>query len=129
MPKINSTGDLALAIAQLKKKQDGEIELLQAQLYHTYDNLKPLNLIRNTILQAAVSADIKYNILNSSAGLTAGFLIKKLLVGKSTNPVLKIAGNALMFGVTNLVGRHPGFMIAVKDKFFKMIRYNRHVSS
>jgi hypothetical protein len=129
MQKINSTGDLSFAIAQLKKKQAGQIELLQAQLYHTYDSLKPLNLIRNTILQAAGSADIKYNILNTSAGLTAGFLIKKLLVGKSTNPVLKIAGNALMFGVTNLVGKHPGFMIAVKDKFFKMIRYHRAVSS
>jgi len=129
MQKIKSTGDLSFAIAQLKKKQAGQIELLQAQLYHTYDSLKPLNLIRNTILQAAGSADIKYNILNTSAGLTAGFLIKKLLVGKSTNPVLKIAGNALMFGVTNLVGKHPGFMIAVKDKFFKMIRYNRAVSS
>lgn len=123
MIKINSTSDLTDAIARLESKQAEELQMMRQQSHLAYESLKPINIIKNTIEDATSSGILKNNLLNTSAGLTTGFLIKKLLIGKSKNPVIKMIGNAVMFGVTNLIGKHPGFIIALKDKFFETISF------
>jgi hypothetical protein len=126
MQEINSTSDLADAIARLESKQAEELEIMQEQSRLTFESLKPINIIKNTIHDATSSGALKNNLLNTTAGLTTGFLLKKLLVGSSKNPITKMIGSVVMFGVTNLIGKHPGFMIALKDKFFDTITLKRN---
>ena len=65
----------------LQSKQAGELALLKEQFYCTYESLKPINLIKNTIHELTESPDIKTNLLNSAIGLTTGFLSKKISGG------------------------------------------------
>jgi hypothetical protein len=46
-------------------------------------------------------------IISTSLGLAAGFLIKKIIVGRSTRLFRKIMGSILQFEVTNAIAQHP----------------------
>ncbi|HEY6438123.1 MAG TPA: hypothetical protein VIY47_16145, partial [Ignavibacteriaceae bacterium] len=85
-------------------------------------SLKPLNLIKNTFKQATGSADLKENLLNTSVGLTAGYLSKIIFEGVSKNPLKKLLGSALMFGITNIVAKNPEPLKSLGLKFLKVIR-------
>ena len=47
MEKIYSEIDLNIAILQLESKQAEEEKLLKEQFQHTYESIKPINIIKN----------------------------------------------------------------------------------
>lgn len=120
MEKITTGEDLKMAIQQLEDKQNGEWLLLKEQFLITYENLKPLNIIKNTIKDVTASADFKESVIGTTMGLTAGFLSKKLVVGASNNPIKKIAGALLQYGVSAVVARNPE-TIKLADVIIKLI--------
>lgn len=122
MEKITTGTDLTAAIYLLEKKQADEEIILKKGFHLAFESLKPLNLIKNTIREAASSGELKDNLLNTSAGLSAGFLIKKLFVGKSGNPLRKTAGNIIMFGITNMMAKNPGFIPQLGKKIWEIFR-------
>ena len=101
----NSNITLALAIHELKEKQQTEIKQLKLQFEKTYEGLKPINLIKSTISEAATSPDLRKIILNNAIGLTTRFLSKKFLLGTTHNPFKKILGTILEFGIANFVAK------------------------
>ena len=107
MEKINSAIGLRNAILQLESKQAEEVKTLKEQIHASYESMKPINLIKSTFHQIAESEDLKDNILNTSLGFVTGYLSKILFQGASHSPLRKLLGTALMFGVTNVVARHP----------------------
>lgn len=118
--KINSVTDLKAAIQQLERKQADEVIKLKEEIHFAFESLKPLNLIKSTIREAASSGELKDNLLNTTAGLSAGFLVKKLFVGKSNNPLKKTAGNIIMFGITNMMAKNPGFIPLLGKKIWDL---------
>lgn len=125
MLKENSKIDLTAAIERLERKQVASLSMIQRQATHAYESLKPVNLIKKLLKDISSSGPIKNILLTASTGLTSGFLLKKLMVGKSKSIAMKLFGNVVMFGVANFIGRHPGLVIAAKDKFIRSISYNR----
>jgi hypothetical protein len=123
MENINSADDLKAAILQLENKQKQQGELVKEQFTDTFDSLKPVNIIKNIFKEATASPELKGNILNTSLGLTAGFFAKKLFEKGSANPVRKILGSVLMFGITNVVTKHPDTIKSLGNKFWETIRY------
>ncbi len=107
MQKINSEADLKNAILQLESQQTMEGKMLKDQFNLAYESIKPINIIKNTFKEASASIDLKDNILNTSVGLSAGFLSKTLFVGFSRSPIKRLLGTAIMFGITNVVTKHP----------------------
>ena len=107
MEKINSAIGLRNAILQLESKQAEEVKTLKEQIHASYESMKPINLIKSTFHQIAESEDLKDNILNTSLGFATGYLSKILFQGASHSPLRKLLGTALMFGVTNVVAKHP----------------------
>ncbi len=105
MNNKNSIEILNKAIQELKTKQVSEIVLLKAQFEKTYESLKPLNLIKNTINEVATSPDLRKNITNNAIGLATGYLSKKFLLGSTHNPFKKILGTILEFGIANFVAK------------------------
>jgi len=86
-----------------------------------YESIKPINLIKSTLNEIAASQDLKDNFLNTAVGLTAGYLSKTLFVGVSHNPLKRLLGTVLMYGITNLVAKHPETIKSVGSGILNLI--------
>jgi hypothetical protein len=126
MEKLNSETALRNAIQQLEEKHLAQAKALTEQFHEAYESLKPINLIKSTIKEATASIDLKDNLLNTSIGLTAGFLSKKLFESVSKSPLKRLIGSAIMFGITNLVAKNPETVKALGLKFLNAIKPSTH---
>lgn len=122
MQKINSERSLMEAIIELEKKRAYEGILLKEQFIFTYESMKPANLIRSAIQDIASSSELKANLLNTTVGLATGYISKKIFVGGSDNPIKKILGTALMFGISNLVSKNPETIKSLGVQFFNLLK-------
>jgi len=122
MQKITTVADLKSAIEQLKYKQASEWSLLKEQFHHTYESLKPLNILKSTFREATSSPDFKGDLLGTTMGLTAGYLSKALIVGVSHNPIKKLLGTLLQLGISTVVSKNSESIKLLADSivnFFK----------
>lgn len=103
MPKSKSAIllDQKRALLQIKKQND--LVILKNQLNTTLDDLKPVNLLKNTFSNFKNDADLKNSLLQTSLGIMGGYLSKKWLFGSSGGVFKKIAGSITQFVVTNYI--------------------------
>lgn len=94
-------------IVALQAVQAKQLEALKLQLEITYQSLRPVNLLKNTLHEISTSEEIKENLLNNVIGISTGYLSKKVFTGTSHNPLIKLAGTLLQFTVANVVTKHP----------------------
>jgi hypothetical protein len=106
MQNITSAEGLKNAIQSLEIEQNIKGKLLKKQVMITYESLRPVNLIKNTLKDLFSSSFEGEDISGIAAGLTGGFLFKKLFVGRSGNAFKKLLGSILQFGITNLVAKN-----------------------
>ena len=78
MNTLKSGLNLKAAILQLEAQQAVELRLLRQQLQLTYENIKPINLVKNTFKEVVASEELTDNIVNTSVGLAAGYVSKTL---------------------------------------------------
>ena len=104
----NPTAKEALreSIRQLEIRQVQEGEELKAQFKTTYESLKLVNLVKSSIKDLTESSEIKSTLFESIVSVMTGYFSKKLMVGKNSNPFLKIVGLVMQFGITNLVAKN-----------------------
>ncbi len=105
MKDIKSGEDLKLKIAELEKKKELEEAAVKSEFKETYETYKPANIIKNTLVEVSASPKFKHNMLNIALGLGAGYLSRKLVVGRSAGLLKRVVGTALQFGVTSLVAK------------------------
>ena len=122
MQTINSDTSLKEAILFLENKRIIEGELLKEQFHCTFESIKPINLIKSTFKEVSESEEIKDDFVNTTIGLTAGYLSKKIFESVTNNPVKKIIGTALMFSVKNLVAKNPEIVKSLAHGLFIFIR-------
>ena len=118
MEKQYTKESLQDAIKLLEIKQVKAGQLLKSELLNTYDNLKPINILRNIASEFFSTDKYKQDFVEIVTGLTTGFLTKKIVIGKSRNPFLKIIGLAIQFGITTLVSKKYN---ALKDSAIQFI--------
>ena len=106
------------AIKKLEIKQAEEGQLVKEQLLITYENLKPVNILRNIAKDVYSSENYTQDFVEIIAGMTSGFITKKLVVGSSKNPVLKLVGLAIQFGITTLVSKK---FSVIKDSVIQLV--------
>jgi len=106
MKQINTLLDLKQEITLLEIKQVENHLALKEQFKITYESLRPINLIKNTFKDFMATPDFKGNLLNSTLGIGAGLLTKKVVIGATLNPVKQIIGAMLQLGVTNLISKN-----------------------
>jgi len=61
----------------------------------------------NEKTDVASSSHLIEIIIATSVGLAAGYLTKKIVVGRSENVFRKLAGSVLQVGVTTAIAQHP----------------------
>lgn len=106
MAKQSSIDSLKESIRLLEIRQVEEGLALKVQFKETFESLKPVNLIKNTINDLANSVEIKNSLFETIVSILTGYLTKKLMISSKSNPIMKILGALLQFGVTSLVAKN-----------------------
>ena len=122
MQTIITQADLRAAIVELEIRQEAEAILLKEQALLTYESIKPINLIKNLFRESAELDEVKGDLLNSTIGISAGFLSKFMFQGFTGGPIKKMIGTALMFGIKNLVAHNPETVKKMGHLLFNMIK-------
>lgn len=112
MGTINTAESLRQAIAELEQRRSDEKAALVEQFQIAREGLRPANLVKSLVSDVAGSSEVKDMLINNTIGMASGFLSKKLLLGASANPIKKLLGSVLQFGIGHLVANNPG---ALKD--------------
>ena len=107
----------------LKKEAEHQAEgkLLKDHFHLTYESLKPVNIIKNTIKELISAPDIKTNVVNAALGLTTGFVAKKIFTGKSENQITKLAGVILEMVVASKVAKNADEIKSIAGIILKKI--------
>lgn len=133
MEKITCAAELKLAIQNLEFQQEVQGQLLKDHFFVTFESLKPINLIKNTLLEITSSPYLIDNMLGAILGMVSGFISKKIAVGTSKSLIRKILGAAMQFGVTNIVAQHPDILKTVGnfiiDKFIHKKNETQHLTN
>ncbi len=122
MEKLTIHEGLRERIRELERKRFEEGKLMKEQFQLAYESVKPINLIKNTFKEVAASQDLRDNLLNTSVGLAAGYASKTLFEDASRSPFKKLLGTVLLFGVTNVVARHPKAIKSVGMMVWNIMR-------
>lgn len=105
LEEIANTRDLATAIKRLERRKAILEEDLKDRFHELAQDLKPKNILKNTIQEVRESTDLKNNLLKVALGLGAGYFSRKLLVNKSAGFVKKALGTVLQYGITNFIAK------------------------
>lgn len=116
-----TSDNLVDTIQLLEEKQALQLNILKEQFYVTYESLKPINFIKDTLRDIAKTPDITNGIEDSIIGFATGYLTKKVIVGKTMNPIKNIAGVLFQIGVTNVVSNHSERIKMVGKQMFNML--------
>ena len=106
MYKIDTTEKIREQIFELELKQASDAALVKEQFKITYESLKPINLIKNTLNELVSAPDFKGNLVNTTLSLASGYLSKKAVVGNTHNPIKQLLGMFLQMGVTSIVSKN-----------------------
>jgi hypothetical protein len=107
MKKDKTINELNKAILLLEEQQVIQENLLREQFNLAYESIKPANLVRNTIKDLISSSSLGDNALNSTIGITAGLLSKKIISGSGKNMFRKLLGTVVQLGITNTIIQNP----------------------
>lgn len=121
MEKQSPKEALRESIRQLEIQQAREGEELKAQFKATYESLKLVNLVKSSLKEVTDSVEIKNTLFESIISVVSGYVSRKLMVNKNSNPFLKIVGLVMQFGITNLVAKNAEvireYVTQLIDKF------------
>jgi len=123
MQNINSAAGLRDAILQLEVQQAIEAIKMKEQFHLVCESIKPVNLVKSLFKETAASPDLQGSFLNTSIGLTVGYLSKRLFQGISNSPVKKLLASALQLGITNAVIKNSETFKTLGKGILTMIRH------
>lgn len=119
MEKISTSAELKEAIQLLEAQKSVHLQEIRENFSHTWESIKPVNLIKNTMKEIGSSPYLLQNILNVTLGLVAGHLLKRaLFIGRSNKKSMKFLGLILQLGVTNLVVYAPNAIKSLVQNVF-----------
>jgi hypothetical protein len=106
MQKIIAAEALKKSIEVIERRQREEGKLLREQFTVTFESLKPINVLRKMLNDIAEPSALKETLIQTITGLISGYISRKLLVRSSKNPLLRLAGVLVQYGVTNFVAKN-----------------------
>ncbi|WP_417940987.1 hypothetical protein [Flavobacterium sp. RS13.1] len=124
METIYTIDSLNQKIKLLEEQQDREWCDIKDEIDEIKENLKPLNLIRNTIQEVNEAVGFKSDLAQSAISIGIGYLAKKLVVGKTDSTFKNILGSILQLAITTLVTKpadhhHPSEKDLYKEESFE----------
>lgn len=105
MEAIYNIDQLNRKIEELEVRQDKEWCAIKDHIDEIKDNLKPINLIRNTVEEINETVGFKSHIAQSAISIGIGYLAKRFIVGKGDSMFKGVLGSLIQLIVTNLVSK------------------------
>ncbi|MEN2412917.1 hypothetical protein [Flavobacterium mesophilum] len=105
MEPIYTIDQLNQRIKLLEDRQDAEWCSIKDEIDDIKENLKPLNLIRNTVEEINETVGFKSHLAQSAISIGIGYLAKRFIVGKSDSMFKGILGSIVQLVITNLVSK------------------------
>jgi len=105
MEAILNIDQLNQKIKELEVRQDTEWCSIKDEIDDIKENLKPLNLIRNTVEEINETVGFKSDLAQTAVSIGLGFLAKRFIVGKGNTMFKGILGTAVQLLVTKLVSK------------------------
>jgi len=105
MQKVSLETGLKSRILQLELEQAAEKQQLKDEFRTAYQKIKKVGIVASAI--KGIISSSSNNVMIQTTGVVAGYLIKKIVVGKSENKFRKILGSVLQFGATGLLTQNP----------------------
>lgn len=118
---IRNSEELKTAIQELERKQAYELVLLKEQYHITKENLKPGNLIKTIFRETVSDHSLQSDALSVAIGYTTGLVARKLMIGKTINPLKKLLGVALEMAVAGRVAKNAGVLKTAGAGIFNML--------
>ncbi len=106
MLPITSVSRLKAAIQWLEVDQAIKKKHLKRQFDLTCICFKPANLLKSFLKDTVSTPHLFENVLINAAGLTTGYISKKIFIGASGNLLRKFVGSFIQFAITGFVTRH-----------------------
>lgn len=119
MQEITSIAGLKNAIQVLEVEQSIKEQQLKEQLFLTYESLRPINLIRNTLKEIFSTTSLSENLSGTAMGMTSGFLLKKIFIGRSGNIFRKLFGSILQFGIAKIIAQNSELIKSAGHTLFQ----------
>lgn len=92
-------------IRETEIQQDLDWIAIKDEITEIKENLKPLNLIRNTVEEVNEAVGFKSDLAQSAISIGIGYLAKRLVIGKTDSTFKNIIGSVLQLAVTTLVSK------------------------
>lgn len=108
MKKSDASTSLRQLILVKESEYRDEGILLKNNFHQVFERLKPVNIIKNTFKELISSPDLKTNLVDAAIGFTTGVVTRKVLVGKTVNPLKKLFGAVLEMVVASEVAKNAG---------------------
>ena len=105
MEAIYNIDQLNRKIEELEVRHDKEWCAIKDHIDEIKDNLKPINLIRNTVEEINETVGFKSHIAQSAISIGIGYLAKRFIVGKGDSMFKGVLGSIVQLIVTNLVSK------------------------
>lgn len=106
MENKNAVDSLKESIRILELRQVEEGVILKDQFRITYESLKPINLIKNSVKDLVSSVEIKAGLWETVVSILTGYLTKKLMISSKSSTFMKLLGAFLQFGVTSAISNN-----------------------
>src|SRR3972149_5128067 len=106
MKKSDASTSLRQLILVKESEYRDEGILLKNNFHQVFERLKPVNIIKNTFKELISSPDLKTNLVDAAIGFTTGVVTRKVLVGKTVNPLKKLFGAVLEMVVASEVAKN-----------------------
>lgn len=106
-----TTGAVYLSeqIKLLEEKEAAQTAILKMYVAEMLESIKPSSLFKSAVKEVVGSKDLQQNILDTSVGIGAGLLARKLYQGASKSIFKKLAGFVLQNLTTGIVTKKmPG---------------------
>jgi len=118
---IKNSADLRAAIQELEIRKQLEKKQLAESFEVLKESLKPINLLKSTFNSVREAPGLGGMVVNTTLGMGAGLLSKRLMVGKSAGLLKKLFGSAVELGVAGLVANNSGTIKSAANQLFKNI--------
>jgi len=110
MRKISSTAELKASIRELELKTQRQEQALKENAKSAAKSFRPLNLLKLGVSKFTTNPDMKTTAVNTFIGLAAGYVTRKLVVGKSRNIFRRTLGAAVQAGIIKYIHKKlPGW--------------------
>lgn len=103
---MNHTQLLKETIALLEKKQALEFTILKENTHGFLNDIKPSNILRNTLQHTFSLPNINDSLVKNALGLGVGFVAQKLLLKNKNSAGKKVLATVINLVVANVVATH-----------------------